>query len=94
MAKVKCRAVIMDYAGEGENAYEFEADNDIFEQPADEVVEAFMRHIDQRHILDEPVRYELNAATRYSDKRLVSAMGSLLLKDGAKLPFIVMIAPA
>jgi len=93
MAKVRCRAVIMDYAGEGENTYEFEAADNIFEQPADEIVEAFMRHIDSLKILTEPVRYELNGATRYADKKLVSAMGSLLLRDGARLPFVMMISP-
>ena len=92
MAKVKCHAVIMDYAGEGENSYEFETENGIFDRPADEVVEAFMQHVDKLKILNEPVRYELNAATRYPDKQLVSAMGSLLLQDGARLPFIVMIS--
>ena len=94
MAKVECRAVIMDYAGNGENTYSFEADDNLFDQPADEIVEAFMHHIDSLKILSEPVRYELNAATRYPDKRLVSAMGTLLLKDGARLPFIAMIGPA
>jgi hypothetical protein len=94
MAKVECRAVIMDYAGNGENTYSFEAEDDLFEKPADEVVEAFMRHVDGRKVLNEPVRYELNAATRYPDRRLVSAMGTLLLRDGARLPFIAMIGPA
>jgi hypothetical protein len=94
MAKVKCRAVIMDYAGDGENTYEFEADDDIFDRPADELVEAFMHHIEELEVLDEPVRYELNAATPYPEKRLVSAMGSLLLHDGGRLPFLVMIGPA
>ena len=94
MAKVECRAVIMDYAGNGENTYTFDAEDNLFDQPADEIVETFMRYIDSKHILNEPVRYELNAATRYPDRRLVSAMGTLLLKDGARLPFIAMIGPA
>ena len=94
MANVKCRAVIMDYAGEGENVYEFSADEGIFGAPADEVVELFMRHIDGLHILNEPVRYELNAANRYPEKHLVSAMGSILPKNGPRIPFIVMISPA
>jgi hypothetical protein len=94
MAKVKCRAVIMDYAGEGENVYEFEADEAIFQMPADEVVETFMRHIDKLQILNEPVRYELNAANRFPEKRLVSAMGSLLLRNGSRIPFIAMIGPS
>ncbi len=94
MAKVRCRAVLMDYAGNGENTYEFEAEDSLFDSPADEVVEAFMHHIDGLHLLKEPVRYELNAATRYPDRSLVSAMGVLLLGDGSKLPFIAMIGPA
>jgi hypothetical protein len=94
MAKVECRAVIMDYDGSGENTYRFEAEDNLFDLPADEIVEAFMHHIDSLKILAEPVRYELNAATRYPDKRLVSAMGTLLLRDGARLPFIAMIGPA
>jgi hypothetical protein len=94
MTKVKCRAVIMDYAGEGENTYEFEAGDNFFEMPVDEVVETLMRHIDQRKILNEPLRYELNGANRYPEKHLVSGMGTLLLRDGGRLPFITMIGPA
>jgi len=96
MAKVRCRAVIMDYAGDGENAYEFEADDNLFDRPADEVVDAFIQHIDATGTQNEPFRYELNAASSHCDnnKRLVTAMGSLLLKDGSRLPFIAMITPA
>ena len=91
MAKVKCRAVIMDYAGQGENTYEFEAEDNLFQQPADEIVETFMQHM--ASLRPEPLRYELNAATRHDDKQVVLAMGALLLKD-TKLPFIAMISRA
>lgn len=94
MAKLQCRAVIMDYAGDGENTYEFEADEGIFEAPADEVVEIFMREIENRGILTEPVRYELNAAARFDERPLVGAMGALLLDNGVRLPFVLMIGPA
>jgi len=94
MAKVKCRAVIMDYAGQGENTYEFDAEDNLFQQPADEIVEVFMRHMGGFRPGDEPLRYELNAATRHDDKHVVLAMGALLLKESAKLPFIAMISPA
>lgn len=93
MAKVKCRAVIMDRDGEGETVYAFEAEDGFFERPADEIVEAFMRHLDGLAILTEPVRYELNAAKRYPERDLIGAMGSLLLENGGRLPFTVLIGP-
>jgi hypothetical protein len=39
------------------------------------------------------MRYELNAAKHYPEKRLVGAMGAFLLKDGTRSPFITLIGP-
>lgn len=91
MAKVRCRAVIMGYASGGESTYEFEAGDNFLDMPVDEVVAVLMQQIDQRKILKEPVRYELNSANRYLENQLVSAMGALLMNDGSRLPFMAMI---
>src|SRR3974390_1582060 len=81
MAKVKCRAVIMDYAGQGESTYEFDAEDNLFQQPADEIVEVFMNQAANIRGVG-PVRYELNAASRYDDKKVVLAMGALFVREG------------
>src|SRR5262249_28095363 len=93
MAILKCRALLMDYEGRGENSYDFEADADIMEKPADEVVEVFVREIERRGILTGQVRYELNAATRFPNghEHLVGAVGSLMPADGRRIPFVLLI---
>lgn len=93
MTKVKCRAVIMDYAGDGERTFEFEAEDGFLELPADEVVEGTIDRMSESDGLKTPMRYELNAAKRYPEKRLVGAMGAFLLADGSKSPFIALIGP-
>ncbi len=94
MALVKYRAVIMDYAGDGERTFLFEAGTDFFDLPADEVVEGLVQRLGDSDGLAAPLRYELNVAKRYPEKQLVCAIGAFLLKDGSQSPFIAMIGPA
>ena len=94
MALVKFRAVIMDYAGNGERTFIFEDEAGFFDLPADEVVEGLGRRMSESDGLAAPMRYELNVAIRYPEKHLVCAIGAFLLKDGSQSPFIAMIGPA
>ena len=85
------KATMMAYGEGGENTFEFAAPPRLMEQPADEVVEAFINYMNAQGLTETPFRYELNGALKHGD--VLTAMGSVLLK-GRSFPFIVMIAPA
>lgn len=84
------KATLMAYGEGGENTFEFLAPPHLMEQPADEVVDAFINYMNSQGITDTPFRYELNGAIKHGE--ILTAMGSLLLK-GRTFPFIAMIAP-
>jgi hypothetical protein len=94
MTKVKYRAVIMDYAGDGERTFEFEEDAAFFDLPSDEIIDGLIRRISAKEGLKSPMRYELNVAKRYPEKSLVCAFGVFLMRSGNQSPFIAMIGPA
>src|SRR5271155_1400947 len=84
------KATMMTYGEGGENTFEFSAPPHLMEQPADEVVEAFINYMNAQGSTETPFRYELNGAIKHGE--VLTAMGSLLLK-GRSFPFIAMIAP-
>jgi len=84
------KATLMAYGEGGENTFEFMAAPHLMEQPADDVVEAFIVYMNGQGITDTPFRYELNGAVKHGE--ILTAMGSLLLK-GRSFPFIAMISP-
>jgi hypothetical protein len=88
-APVCYKATLMAYGEGGENTFEFMGPPHLLEQPADEVVEAFITYMNGQGITGTPFRYELNGAVRHG--KVLTAMGSLLLK-GRSFPFIAMIA--
>lgn len=85
------KATMMAYGEGGENTFEFRAPPGLMQQPADEIVEAFITYINEQGLTDVPFRYELNGAIKHDD--VLTAMGSLLLRGGT-FPFIAMICPA
>ena len=94
MARINYRAVIMDYAGDGERSFDFADEDSFFDLPADEVVDGLIRKLGESDGLKTPLRYELNAAKRFSEKNLICAICTIFLKDGTQSPFIAMIGPA
>jgi hypothetical protein len=84
------KATLMAYGEGGENTFEFMGPPHLMEQPADEIVDAFINYMNSQGITDTPFRYELNGALKHG--QVLTAMGSLLLK-GRSFPFIAMIAP-
>jgi hypothetical protein len=83
------KATLMAYGDGGENTFEFLAPPNLLEQPADEIVDAFINYVNTQGLTDTPFRYELNGAVKHGS--VLTAMGSLLLK-GRSFPFIAMIA--
>jgi hypothetical protein len=84
------KATLMAYGEGGENTFEFMGPPHLMDQPADEIVEAFINYMNSQGITGTPFRYELNGALKHGE--ILTAMGSLLLK-GRSFPFIAMIAP-
>src|ERR1700710_1329158 len=83
------KATLMAYGEGGENTFEFMGPPRLMEQPADEIVDAFINYMNNQGITDTPFRYELNGAIKHG--QVLTAMGSLLLKNRS-FPFIAMIA--
>lgn len=93
MAKIHCQAIVMGQVSGSDGVYRFDADDDLFKRPADEIVEAFMEHIHEQHVIPSRDHYELNSAWKNKEKQVVTAVGSLIVKDDA-LPFVLMISQA
>lgn len=91
MGKAVCHAVVMGPVSGSDGHYEFEADDELFKKPADEIVEAFMQHIHRVGVIKHAFHYELNSAFKNKEKRVVTAIGHLQL-DSDELPFTVMIS--
>ena len=70
--------------------YPFDAPDDLFSESADTIVRRFFEHVD-RDIFHHHVGYEMNAAFRNKDGT-ITAIGSLLLKNDAHLPFLLLIS--
>jgi hypothetical protein len=85
------KATLMTYGEGGENTFEFLGPPQLMDQPADEVVDAFINYVNTQGMTDTPFRYELNGALKHG--AVLTAMGLLLLK-GRSFPFVAMIAPA
>ena len=84
------KATLMAYGEGGENTFEFLGPPQLMEQPADEVVDAFINYMNGQGLTEVPFRYELNGAVKHGN--VLTAMGSLILKGGT-FPFIAMITP-
>jgi len=86
---VSYKATLMAYGEGGENTFEFLGPPHLMDQPADEIVDAFINYMNSQGMTDTPFRYELNGAIKHG--QVLTAMGSLLLKNRS-FPFIAMIA--
>lgn len=85
-------ARMMDAKTGGEGYYEFDSTQDLFKKPADEIVAAFFDHI-EKDILKHASDWEMNSALKNRERRVVTAMGSLILDaNEPPLPFLLMIA--
>ena len=91
MAKIQCQAIVMGPVSGSDSTYQFEAADDLFRRPSDEIVEAFMAHLNDAGVITSAVAYELNSAIKNREKGVVTAIGNLIL-NGDELPFVVMIS--
>lgn len=85
-------ARMMSADSKGEGSYTFEADDKLMKKPADEIVQVFFDHVDQK-VLSHHVDWELNGAVKNKELEVVTALGSLEIADGQPaLPFLLMIS--
>ena len=92
MSTATYRASFFDAETGTHETYKFEAENDLFRRPADDVVDRFIGYMNVENSYGHPLSYELNSAVKKNDMRIVMASGSLLLERG-EIPFMVMISP-
>lgn len=91
MSKIHCQAIVMGPVSGSDSTYKFDAPDDLFSRPADEIVEAFAAHIHEAGVISGAASYELNSAMKNREKNVVTAIGNLIL-GGDHLPFVVMIS--
>lgn len=77
-----------------EGVYHFDGPADLFRETPARIVCAFMAHVDRAIFPAAHVDYELNAALKHGDHRVVTAMGSLILEHGPGIPFTLFISAA
>jgi hypothetical protein len=90
----KYQARMMDAATGGEGSYSFHYSGDLMRETADEVIHQFFQHVDKT-VFAHHVDYEINAAFRNKDRRVVTAIGSLIIELSGKreeMPFLLMIS--
>ena len=86
------RARIMDADTGGEGVYDFEHREDLFDNPTDEIIEAFFEHADRTVMSRNHVNYEINGCMKHKDRDVVVAMGQLVLDNGPPaVPFTLII---
>jgi hypothetical protein len=83
----------MDAETGGNENYAFNAAPDLFELPAETIVERFIRHLESTDTHPAPISYALDSAVKKKDNRFVLATGSLVLAKG-EIPFLLMISSA
>lgn len=91
MANVTFNAALMDAESGGNEHYRFEDVPELFELPADSIVERFIRHLESTGVHPEPIDYALDSAVKKKHDRFVLATGSLVLAKG-EIPFLLMIS--
>ncbi|MDX2263740.1 MAG: hypothetical protein NW215_02030 [Hyphomicrobiales bacterium] len=92
----KYGARMLDAATGGEGSYTFHYDGDLFKETADEVIHQFFEHVDKT-VFAHHVDYEINASFKNKERRVVTAIGSLIIVRGGKeeeMPFLLMVSEA
>jgi hypothetical protein len=85
-------ARIMDAETGSEAGYKFDGPPDLMSRTADEIVGTFFDELD-REVLHDHLDWELNAVMNNRDRRVVTAIGSLIPeKNDPPIPFLLMIS--
>lgn len=86
-------ARLVDAKTGNEGSYDFDGPDDLMDRTPVGVVRHFMEFVDQTVLPSQHVDYELNAAMKNRERRIVTAMGDLHFEHGEDpAPFMLMIA--
>lgn len=91
MSTTTYNAALIDAETGGNENYAFDAATGLFEMPAEDIVEHFIRHLETTNTHPAPIRYALDSAVKKKDNRFVLATGSLMLAKG-EIPFLLMVS--
>ena len=87
------RARMMDAETGDDGLYDFEAHDDLMNDTPVRVVRTFFEHVDRTLFPTKHVDYEINAAFKNKERRIVTCMGSLHVEgDVPPAPFLLMIS--
>jgi len=85
-------AQVMDAETGGEGNYKFEGPDDLMRLTGDEIVSIFFDKVGPA-VLRKHADWELNGVINNRDRRIVTAIGSLIPdKNDAPMPFLLMIS--
>ena len=88
----KYYARMLDGETSGEGQYTFERPADLMRRPADEIVSLFFDHV-EKEVLRSNVDWEINGELKNKERRIVTAMGSLIpQKEDPPMPFLLLIS--
>ena len=87
------RARLIDALSDGEDSVEFDAHEDLMNDTPVRIVRAFFGYSDPSRFRTKHQDWELNAAFKNRERRVVTCMGSFHLEgDQPTAPFLLMIA--
>jgi hypothetical protein len=92
MISTTYNAAMMDAETGGNANYAFEASMNLMDMPPNEIMDAFIKHLDNEGTYPSPMSCQLDSAIVKKDKGVLLATGSLILSRG-EIPFLVMISP-
>lgn len=85
-------ARMLDGETSGEGQYVFDGPADLMSRTADEIVGVFFEHVETQ-VLRGHVDWEVNGVLKNRERRIVTAMGSLIpQRDDAPMPFLLLIS--
>jgi len=86
-------AVVMHGKRAAENRYTFEAADDLLDQTPVRVMRAFADAVERRLSIGD-IDYEINAAMKNAEHRVVTVLGEFHFENGGAQPFVCMISEA
>jgi hypothetical protein len=84
-------ARLLDAETGSEGRYQFDAPEDLLRRTADEVVSTFFHAVEDQ-VLTQHIDWEVNGVLAQRDRGVVVAIGSLLPKAGAPMPFALVVS--
>ena len=85
-------ARMLDGETSGEGQYVFDGPADLMSRTADEIVGVFFEHVETQ-VLRGHVDWEINGVLKNRERRIVTAMGSLIpQKNDPPMPFLLLIS--